>query len=330
MTGWRLVFTTLLLVLASIGCGNPAQQAPTSEGPRPITLAMGFVPNVQFTPVYVALERGYFAEEGLDVTLDYGMETDLLEQVGVGNLRFAIASGDQVIMARANGLPVRYVLNWYRRFPVCVVALADSGIETPDDLVGKRVGIPALKGASYIGWQTFAREAGLEGDVVDLQVVGYTQVASLTEGRIDAAICYAMNEPVQLRTMGYEVNSFFLDDYTSLPSNGIITNDDTIAQDPDLVRALNSAFLRGLQDTLDDPDAAFAIARKAIPEMDDETAVLQRAVLDECVTFWQGEPLGQSSPASWEQAVQTMRDLGYISGELDPTLLYTNDLLPAP
>ncbi len=330
MTRWRLVFTLLLLALALTGCGDPARHASPPEELLPITLAMGFVPNVQFTPVYVALERGYFAEEGLEVTLDYGMETDLLEQVGVGNLRFAIASGDQVIMARANGLPVRYVLNWYRRFPVCVVTLADSGIETPADLVGKRVGIPDLKGASYIGWQAFAREAGLEGDAVDLQVVGYTQVPSLTEGRIDAAICYAMNEPVQLRTMGYEVRSFFLDAYTSLPSNGIITNDDTIAEDPGLVRSLNSAFLRGLEDTLDDPDGAFAIAREAIPEMDDETAVLQRAVLDECVAFWQGEPLGHSSADSWAQAVQTMRDLGYISGELDSSSLYTNEYLPAP
>lgn len=324
----RLIVASLLIAVVMAGCAGMATPTPETHELRGITLAMGFVPNVQFTPVYVALDRGYFAEEGLDVTLDYGMETDLLEQVGVGNLQFAIASGDQVIMARANGLPVRYVLNWYRRFPVCVVSLEESGIATPADLAGKRVGIPMLKGASYIGWQVFAREAGIDGGAADLQVVGYTQVASLTEGRIDAAVCYAMNEPVQLRAMGHEVRSFFLDAYTDLPSNGIITNDQTISQEPELVRALNRAFLRGLEDTLADPDAAFAIARAAIPEMDDETAELQRAVLDECVTFWQGERLGYSPPESWERAVQVMRDLGYISGELDPTSLYTNDLLP--
>ncbi len=325
----RYTIVALLLVLiVAMGCSPSPTPSPEAQELRPVTLAMGYIPNVQFTPVYVALERGYFRDEGLEITLDYGMETDLLEQLGAGTLQFAIGSGDQVILARANGLPVRYVLNWYRRFPVCVISLEEAGIGSASDLAGKRVGIPVLKGASYIGWQVFAREAGIDHGEADLQVVGYTQVASLTEGRIDAAICYAMNEPVQLRTMGYAVNSLHLDVYTDLPSNGIITNDQTIADDPELVRAVLRAFLRGLEDTLDDPDAAFALTRAAIPEMDDETAIVQRAVLEECLLYWQGEPLGHNEPEAWERGVEAMRELGHISGELDPASLYTNELLP--
>ena len=324
---YTIVALSLVLIVA-MGCSPSPTPSPEAQALRPVTLAMGYIPNVQFTPVYVALERGYFRDEGLEITLDYGMETDLLEQLGAGTLQFAIGSGDQVILARANGLPVRYVLNWYRRFPVCVISLEKAGIGSASDLAGKRVGIPVLKGASYIGWQVFAREAGIDHGEADLQVVGYTQVASLTEGRIDAAICYAMNELVQLRTMGYAVNSLHLDVYTDLPSNGIITNDQTITDDPELVRAVLRAFLRGLEDTLNDPDAAFALTRAAIPEMDDEAAVTQRAVLEECLLYWQGEPLGHNEPEAWERGVEAMRELGHISGELDPASLYTNELLP--
>jgi NitT/TauT family transport system substrate-binding protein len=324
----HLLLALVLVLVGVMGCAPRPAASPQSQELRPVTLGMGFVPNVQFTPVYVALERGYFEQEGLEITLDYGMETDLLEQLGANSLQFAIGSGDQVILARANGLPVRYALNWYRRFPVCVISLAEAAIESADDLAGKRVGIPVLKGASYIGWQVFARETGIDGDKTDLQVVGYTQVASLTEGRIDAAVCYAMNEPVQLRTMGYEVNSLYLDTYTNLPSNGIITNDQTIKEDPELVQALLRAFLRGIEDTLEDPDAAFAIARAAIPEMDDEAAVTQRAVLDECLLYWKGEPLGYNEPEAWESGVEAMRALGYITSEIDPSSLYTNEMLP--
>jgi NitT/TauT family transport system substrate-binding protein len=319
-----LVCCALLMVLAA------CRPAPGAAGPGkvvPVKIAMGFIPNVQFTPMYVALERGYFAEEGIEVTLDYGMETDLLQRLGTNDLQFAIGSGDQVALARGNGLPVRYVLDWYRRFPVCVVSMAEAGINAPQDLVGKTVGIPVTEGASYIGWLAFLKQVGIKPEDVNLQVIGYTQVASLTEKRVDAAVCYAMNEPVQLKAAGYNVNVFYLDQYTGLVSNGIITNDETIKKQPKLVQGVTRAFLRGLRDTLDDPDAAFAITRKAIPEMDDAAAPLQRAVLQECLTFWDGDPLGASDPAHWQESVAFMRDLGILSVALKPEDAYTNQFI---
>jgi NitT/TauT family transport system substrate-binding protein len=328
----------LIVTLLVTGCqvtpgsgGSPAGgvgTAPATGELRPLTIAMGFMPNIQFAPMYVAIHNGYFAEEGLDITLDYGMETDLLERLAAEEIRFAIGSGDQVVLARAQGLPVQYVLNWYRRFPVCVVALADSGIESIDDLVGKTVGIPVTFGASYIGWMGFVKAVGLNPQAVNLQTIGYTQVASLLEGRVDAAIVYAQNEPVQLRAAGHEINVFYLDEYTALVSNGIITNDVTAEEEPELVRSVVRAFLRGLEDTLADPDAAFEIARNAIPEMDDETAALQRAVLDESIEFWRSERAGATDPRAWEASVALLTEMGLLTTDVDPESLYSNAFLP--
>ncbi|MHB1295409.1 MAG: ABC transporter substrate-binding protein [Anaerolineae bacterium] len=320
---WFLLLIVLAIVLT--GCEGGALLG--AREAREVTIAMGFIPNVQFTPVYVAIERGYFADEGLEVTLDYGTETDSLQRAGAGEVPFVIGSGDQVILARDKGLPVRYVANWYRRFPVCVVSLADSGISTPQDLVGKTVGTPQLAGASYIGWLAFLDEAGIAPEDVNLQVIGYTQVASLIEGRVDAVISYALNEPVQLGESGYDINVLYLDAYTHLVSNGLITNEDTIRDDPELVRGVTRAFLRGLQDTLDDPDAAFDIAAKAIPEMDEATATLQRAVLKECVAFWSSESLGVSNPEDWEESLALLEQLGLVTGDLDANALYTNEFV---
>jgi NitT/TauT family transport system substrate-binding protein len=210
---------------------------------------------------------------------------------------------------------------------VCVVSLTEAGINTPQDLVGKTVGIPVTEGASYIGWLAFLKQVGIRPEQVNLQAIGYTQVASLTEKRVDAAVCYALNEPVQLRTLGYDINAFYLDEYTGLVSNGIITNDETIKKQPKLVEGVTRAFLRGLRDTLDDPDAAFAITRKAIPEMDDATATLQRAVLQECLAYWQGDPLGASEPANWEESVAFMREMGLLSATLKAEDAYTNQFI---
>jgi len=321
----RVFMLSFCLLLFLAGCANP-KQGGTGELRR-ITIAMGFIPNVQFAPMYVALERGYFREEGLDVVLDYGMETDLLQRVGSNELQFALASGDQVILARANGLPVQYILNWYRRFPVCVVSMADQGITEPQHLIGKTVGTPAMAGASYIGWLAFLDEVGIPPDSVKLQVIGYTQVASLVEKRVDAAICYALNEPIQLTQAGYKINVFYLDRYTKLVSNGLITNDQTIKKEPKLVQSVVRAFLRGLRDTLEDPDAAFEITRKVIPEMDESAAKLQRAVLQECLKYWQGEKLGESRPEDWEESVMFLKKLKLLTTDVKPTTLYTNKFI---
>jgi len=318
----------LALALVLAGCGPAAAPTPT-PGRAPVKLAMGYIPNVQFAPVYVAYSRGYFAAEGIDLSFDYGMETDLLKLLAAGERQFVIGSGDQVALARGNGLPVRYVLNWYRRFPVCVVALASSGIEKPADLVGRTVGTPVLEGASYIGWRAFISAAGIAPEQVNLQVIGYTQAASLTEKRVDAAICYAMNEPVQLRTAGQDARVFYFDDYANLPSNGLITNEDTIQHHPELVQGMVRAFLHGLRDTIADPDAAFAITKQMVPEVGGQNEALQRAVLAECIRFWQGEPLGQSDPASWRRVVDLLRQVKLLNVEVDPETLYTNRFVEA-
>jgi NitT/TauT family transport system substrate-binding protein len=297
--------------------------------PRPtnIRLPMGFVANVQFAPVYVAVEKGYFAQQGIELEFDYSWETDGVRLVGSGELPFAIASGDQVLLARAQELPVLTVVNWWRRFPVSVVALDESGVQKPSDLVGRKLGIPETFGASYIGWRALAAENGLTDRDVQLEVIGYTQLANLTEGRVDAAVVYANNEPVQLEQMGYDFVEFPVADYASLVSNGLISSEKTLEQQPELVRAFARAFLKGLEDTLNDPDAAFEICKNYVEGLE-ENEEAQRAVMEASLEYWRGEPLGRSDPKAWKNTVDVMRDAGLLKEKVDSDQAFTNDFLP--
>ncbi len=315
---FALILVALWAAIAASGC------KPTPRPTQEITLAMGYIPNVQFAPVYVAVKKGYFAEEGIQVKFDYGWETDILKLVGTNELKFAVASGDQVILARSQGLPVVYVMNWYRRYPISVTALADSGIRTPQDLVGKTVGIPATYGASYVGWRALLYATGISPESVTLQVIGYAQVPALVERQVDAAVCYVMNEPVQLAQAGYAIVDIPVSDYIDLVSNGFITNEQTIQKEPNLVQGMVRAALRGLQYTLDHPDEAFEISLEFIPEMKSTDIPLQKAVLYKSVEVWQSDRLGESSQAAWQASVDFMKAVGLIQEAPAVSALFTN------
>jgi len=288
---------------------------------------MGYIPNVQFAPFYVAANKDYFADENLDIEFDYGMETDLLNLVGTNALQFAVASGDQVILARGQGLPVVYVMTYFQKFPVAVVSLEDVPLQEPADLVGRSVGIPGLWGASYIGWLALLYSEGIEEQEIPLQSIGYTQVASLTEGQVDAAVVYAANEPVQLRQAGYEPHIIYVADYMDLVSNGIITNEKTIAEGPELVAGLVRAVLRGLRYTIDHPEEAFEICLENVPEAGGENRGTQMAVLKESIKFWESEQLGYSDPSAWEASQEFMLQVGLTDVETDVDQMFTNQFI---
>ncbi|HEY66110.1 MAG TPA: ABC transporter substrate-binding protein [Caldilineae bacterium] len=330
----------MIVALVIAGCAPPATpvlQAPPAGAETPqmekLTLGLGYIPSVQFAPFYVAQEKGYFAEEGLDVTFQHGFETDFIKLVGTGELRFAVASGEEVILARAQGLPLVYVMTWYNRFPVVVFALKETGIEQPKDLEGRRVGIPGLFGASFVAWKALVYAAGIDESKVTLESIGFTQAEAVSQGRVDAAIDYAVSGPVQLRLAGREVNVISVSDYIDLPSNGLVTNEATIAERPDLVQRVVRATLRGLQYTLEHPDEAFAISIKSVPEAGGENEPVNRAIFDTVLDEWrppEGAPLGWTDPQRWKRAARFMREMGLIDVDVDVNALFTNRFVESP
>ncbi|MCO6449198.1 MAG: ABC transporter substrate-binding protein [Caldilineales bacterium] len=319
--------TILLLVISFvsvallIACAPPVAPSTTapSAAPTKVMLGLGFIPSVQFAPFYVAIDQGYFADENIEVELEHGFETDFLKLLGTNERQFIVASGEEAILGRAQGLPVNYVANWYRHFPVVIFAKADSGIAAPADLIGKKVGLPGLFGASYIAWKGLVSATDLAEDQVDLESIGFTQAAAVSEGLVDAALDYAVNGPVQLRLAGDTVNIISVDDYLQLPANGLFTNETVIAENPELVEGMVRALLRGIRFTLDNPDEAFEISLKFVPEAAQQRDV-NRAIFDASLDFWQpgeGETLGLMNPDIWPATAELMAEAGLVDKVVD-------------
>src|SRR3990170_4253468 len=321
----RLVLLSTLIVLVP-AC--PPAIAPARDGVTHLRLPMGYLPSVQYAPFYVADARGYFAEEGLALEFDYAFETDGVKLVGSGELPFSLASGEQVLLARQQELPVVYVFGWWQDYPVAIAAPASSGIDRPADLAGRTVGIPLLGGASYIGYAALMSADGQPLDAASLQVIGFTQAEALQAGQVEAAVVYANNEPIVLASQGFPVNVLRVADYVTLASNGIITNEATLRDDPELVRRMLRAAVRGLQDTLDDPDAAFEICKGYVEGLSGEAEAIQRQVLAESLLFWKADRLGYSQPAAWENMQRVMIEAGLLAGPQDLARAYTNEFVP--
>jgi NitT/TauT family transport system substrate-binding protein len=279
--------------------------------------------------LYVAVAKGYFTQAGIDIEFDYSFETDAVALVGANQLQFAVVSGDQVLLARAQGLPIVYVLAWYQDYPVSVVSKTGGGILKPDDLKGKHIGLPGLYGASYIGLRALLTAGGLKESDVTLDSIGYNQVAALVSDQDQAVVVYTNNEPIQLRAKGYQIDEIQVRDYAHLVSNGLITNEATIAQNPELVRKMDEAFLKGIADTIADPDTAYQTCLKYVEGLAQADQVVQKQVLTTSIEFWKTDKLGFSDPTAWENTQQVLLDMGFLTKPLDMTQSFSNDFLPA-
>ncbi len=338
----------IMLALLLAACGQPAatptavptQAPPTAPAAsttlRPVTLAMSYIPNVQFAPYYVAAAKGYFAEEGLEVIFDYNFENDVVQRAATwpeGEVAFATASGTSTLLARQQGIPVKTIMTLYQQFPVVFFAKSNTGLQTPADLRGKTVGIPGNFGESLYGLLAMRYANQLSEDAFSVQEIGFTQAQAVLEDKVPVAIGYAMNEPVILRQQGEEVDVLRVADVYNLAANGIIASERLLSEEPELVRGFVRAALRGLTDTLANPDEAYTISMGFIPEANLGAPTLQRQVLQESLPFWssavtEAEGLGFTDQQVWVRTEQFMRDAQLLAGPVTVDEAFTNEFLP--
>jgi NitT/TauT family transport system substrate-binding protein len=321
----RLLILISLSLVGSMGLSACGQARVSQSNLTQIRLPMGYIPNVQYASYYVAVDKGYFRDEGIEISFDYSTEIDGMALVGAGELQFSIASGEQVLLARAQGLPVVYVMTWWQDTPVAVTSMANSGIQSPQDLAGKKIGLPGLFGANYIALQALLSAVDLEESDVTLDTIGFNQVEALVAGQEQAVVVYANNEPLQLQARGYDVHTIRVADYVHLASNGLVTNEKTIQEDPELVRKMVQASLKGLADAVSNPDEAYEISQKFVEGLDQNNT--QRQVLGATIKFWESDQPGYSSPDAWENMHQVLLKMGLLAQPLDIHAAYTNQFV---
>jgi NitT/TauT family transport system substrate-binding protein len=301
-----LTFSSLLVLsmLVLAGCGN-ATSSPSSSGGNSMTnvsIGLGYIPDIQFAPFYVAQSKGYYKDARLNVTFHHGIVNDLIGSMVLGHDNLVFASGDEVMVARSKNLPVVDVSTIFQRYPVSIIVPANSPIKTLADLKGHTIGSPGPFGATYVGLLALLYHAHLSLSDVHVQSIGFTQVTALYTHKVDAVVGYSNNEPLQLRSKGMAVRTFDVSDYQPLVSNGIIVTEDTLHNHPQMVKGFVQATLKGLQDVINNPTQAVQISKAYVPGMNINEAT---QVLQATIPIWQGSGhLGYNDSATWQAMTQ--------------------------
>ncbi len=242
-------------------------------------ILLTFIPNVQFSPFYVGIEQGIFAEAGFDLTLEHLQEPEVLDLVAVGRANYGMVSGEQVILARSRGRDVVYVFEWFQQYPVGLVHASDLDLSDLQGMRGLAIGIPGRFGASYSGLTTLLNSAGLSESDIEVKEIGFSAPEVFCLGGVDAAVVYANNEPLQIRNLAAagecgpheDAAVLKIASLVDLVSNGLIVSRDHMQSAPEQVARMVSALAHGLREVIDNPAWAYLVSLPYVEGLPGET-----------------------------------------------------------
>ena len=322
------VLLSLLLLVSVLlaACGNSTPATTTGAGGSPInvSIGLGYIPDIQFAPFYVAVKKGYYTAAGLNVTLNHGIVPDLFGEMMANKDTFVFAGGDDTLVARSKHLPVVDVSTIYPSYPVSLIVPTNSSIRTLANIKGHTIGLPGLYGSTYVGLLALLHAVHLTASDVKLKSIGFTQVSALKQGRVDAVMGYTNNEPLQLRRLGLSVRTFDVPNYQPMVSNGIVTTEQTWGSQASMVRVFVQATIKGLNEVLANPSEALQISKSFIPGM---SMVEAQGELQATIPIWKGtgqHPLGYNDLATWQAMGQFMAGQGLIPVNPDVSKAFVN------
>ena len=322
-TRTRMMLWSLLVLLLLVSGRHDAGAQNAA-----LQLALDWYPNANHLGLYIAQEKGYFRHENLDVTLYTPVDpSTVLQTVGSGTDDFGISYQPDVLLARAQGVPVVSVAGLVPHPLNSVIALKSSGITRPRDLVGKKVGYPAIPtNEPLLG--TMLKTDGARGlQDVELVNVGFDLVPALISRRVDAVVgAYWTHESIMLENQGHAVHIMRMEewgvpDYYELV---LVTNERTIKSKPEVITRFLRAVRRGYEDAAQDPQAGVDILLKGTKAEVDEK--IERPGAQLLAPLWKTDkiPFGMQDAARWESFTLWLQASGMLASHVKAADAFTN------
>lgn len=322
-----ILATTCLLAVTLGGCskGDDKGAAGKDGELKKVSIQIDGAAVPYYAPLYLAEEKGFFAEEGLEVEFFYAAAADIVKNVAAGNIEFGFPNADSVILAKSQGIPVKVAHTTYQNGLGSVIFNTDSGIKTPADLKGKKVAVTSLGSPNYIQLQVMLKDAGLTIDDVQVEVIGTGAILNaLTTGEVDA-IVFSKLRTVELNNSGFNVSEIASDDYLPSFGNVLIVGDKLAKEEPEVVDGFKAALTKSIEYIIDGnvEEAVDLAIKDHAPTFAEKRDITVKIINEIFVpTLWQSEytkenGIGASNIERWESLINTSKEYEIINETFD-------------
>lgn len=322
------VIAAVAILLAACGDdGASGGGGSTKEGPTEVSLRLDFTYGSDHSGYFVALEKGYYEDAGLDVTIGEGQGSSVTAKlVGNGTDTFGAVGASVVLTAASQGVPIKSVATMVPQTPTALVVPAEENADGLEWMYGKKIGAP-VKSFVFNEYQAILKLNDLDRKKIQEVHTESIITEPLLAGQIDGGIGVTYVDGILPTLNGMEVDTIkFADLGLDVPSLTLVANTRTIEESPDIVEAFVAASLQGWEDVRDDPEEGFEIFKKHNPEADE---VFNKAKLPLVLEhMFSAENFGENDSAKWENLKQIYTDLELLGNPVELDELFTNEFLP--
>ena len=300
---------------------------PSPGSAADVNMITDFGYNGRHSYFYVALEKGYYKDEGLNVTILRGQGSgDAIKKVAAGAATFGFADSGSLVLARGNdGVPVKLVSIVYVQPPQALFVLESSDIKTPKDLEGKTLAETAA-GAIRLLFPAYAKAAGIDESKVKWVAAESSALPSILASKradaigqftVGAPLLAAATAPEGVRALAYK------DVGLSYYGNGIIAAEKTITEDPKLVRAFVRATIKGMKEAFARPEEAATIMNKHQKQLSVKVIEGETRLVEQLATI-KGYPMGKIDPARIDETVKVIDTYFKLNKPVKPADLFAD------
>lgn len=329
-----------VLMVAACSSGDTPEETGASPGasetaqPTKMTVLTDYLVFGRHAPLYLARDKGFFKDAGLDVTIGNGKGTnDVLARLGADQADAVFASMAGLMSATGQGLDAKMVALMYNKNPEAVFYKKSSGISGPKDLVGKRVALAAGTSIAALLPGLLQQNGVAENSVKKASLAPEALNAALLTGKADAMLEFSFNA-AQLHkaaTNPDDIGYFLYADHDfAFYGNGYVVKDSLIESSPEVVKSFTQAVVKGYQYAVENPAEACDLLRKDVPDVDAQACLSEMEVLKQLVVTpeTQANGIGYMDPAKVDDTIALLTGVLDIKGEVKGADIFTDEFLP--